>query len=113
MSTPDSLKPNWPLVLAPLAWAVQMAANYALEPVSCHQDTRMYFWLISTVALLLAAASAWKSWVSYRSVQHADPTDREARTEQFLGISGIGLGALSALVIFAQMMPTFFFVPCQ
>jgi hypothetical protein len=113
MSTPDSLRANWPLYVAPLAWAVQMGANYALEPVSCHQMTRLYLWGISLVALAIAAASAWKGWSMYARVRRAEPADRDAESEQFLGVSSLGLGALCSLVIFAQMVPTFFLHPCQ
>src|SRR6476661_1403348 len=100
MSTPDSLRANWPLYVAPLAWAAQMGANYALEPVSCHQMTRLYFWIVSLLALMLSSASAWKGWTTYQGVRGAASADRDASAEQFLGAAALGLGTLCAVVIF-------------
>jgi hypothetical protein len=99
--------------LAPIAWAVQMAANYALGPVSCHQQTRLYFWAISLIGIAASAFTGWKGWTAWESVRHASPADRDADSEKFVAIAAVGLGALCCLLIFAQMIPTFFFHPCQ
>ncbi len=113
MSTPDSSKADLALYVPPIAWAAQLGANYALEPVSCHQDTRMYMWTVSALALFACAFAAWKGWTVWQQFRRAEPADRDASSVEFLALSGLTLSSLFGLVIIAQAIPTFFFVPCQ
>jgi hypothetical protein len=96
-----------------LAWAVQLGANFALNPVTCHQETRVYLWIVSVCTFLAAGFAAWKSWTIWQTTRQAEPADRDEQNVGFLAMTSLGLSALCMLVIFAQSMPTFFFGPCQ
>ena len=71
--------------------------------------------LVALATLLLAAGAGLVAHRQWRGAGREDPGDlggREGRTRALAAI-GVGMSALSALVIIAQWLPQLFIQPCQ
>jgi hypothetical protein len=99
----------------PVAWAMQLQANYALVPHAC--KTGQTRWLhLSTIFFLLlalcAVAAARHAWKASKRTLPASGDSAEARSS-FMGRLGVLNSGLFALVIIAQAIPILFFDPCE
>src|SRR3954468_21063468 len=94
----------WGWIAPPVWWLTQFEARYAVLPWAEKHGQR---WLVSGVGVAaLAGALALLGW----SVQ----AYRRGRGEQpaaFLRAGGVGLAALSALLVLGQLLPDLFLGP--
>jgi hypothetical protein len=99
-----------------LARAMQLQANYALVSHACHSGDLRWVHLTSAAFLarspLTATAVGWSDWRKSKHKSPASGETAEARSS-FMGLLGMLINALFALVIIAQWIPVLFFNPCQ
>lgn len=104
---------QWTGVLAgPVAWGLHMQANYALVPWVCKNGGEVFIHLVTILALLITligAFAAWRGWQAGRE----DESEGELSRTHFMGALGLLTSGLFFVVIVAQEIPSFFFLPCQ
>jgi len=105
----------WPaLFVAPIAFAVNLAASYPLVPWSCAHQQSIVLHATEIVFLLIAlygASHGWRLWQAHRNARGSDAGDR-ASQEQFLGIIGTLASAIFSLAILAQWFTAFVVPAC-
>jgi hypothetical protein len=89
----------WTGVLTgPTVWLISFLANFALAPWICVWNSKLSLYVVSLGALAIAAAAgllSWREWVLL-------PADSSRARSMALG--GMGLSALSLLVIVGQII---------
>jgi hypothetical protein len=112
----QSLGILWSGVLAaPVAFLLNLEINYALVPWACATGKTFTIHIASAATLILACVGWWLAWQSWRSFNLAWPDGAQgvAPRARFLAAWGFLMSALFALVIIAQIIPTFMLGPCQ
>jgi hypothetical protein len=103
------------LVLAPVAFLINLEVAYALVPAACSSRNELLVHLTHFVCLLLALGgllTAWRSWQAAGATWPGAQGDPPARS-RFMAGTGILLSAMFVLVIVAQWIPSFILDPCQ
>jgi len=103
------------VLLAPIAFLLNLEVAYALVPVACSAKTRLLVHVVHLVCLLLAVfggVTAWGRWAEGGRTWPGDAGDLVARSRFMAGL-GLLLSAMFALVIVAQWIPSFVLSPCQ
>lgn len=112
---PTSTFAQWYGVLAgPIAWAMQLQANYSLVTHACRTGNMTWLYASSGFFALLALSALAVSWVDWRKAKSQSPPSREpaeARSS-FMGFLGALTSSLFTLLIIAQAIPVFVFDPC-
>jgi len=103
------------VLLAPIVWATQMEINYLLVPYACMSGHRVALYLVTLVALVVAATGGFVAWRNWQEAGGELPDDAgDARTRsRFMGVLGLLTSAMFFLVILAQGIPDFILHPCQ
>ena len=113
---PTHIFAQWFGVLGgPIAWAMQLQANYALVPPACQNGDLKRVHMVSAICLLLTVGAlvvARGSWAKTKNKTPGSREPAEARSA-FMGLLGMLISLLFALVIIAQWMPVLFFNPCE
>jgi hypothetical protein len=103
------------LLLAPATFFAHLQGAYVLVPRACRYHADVWLHVVGVASVVVAALGtlvAWRVW---------DATGRHATTEtggplpraRFLGVTGLGVGALLTLILVAQWVAAFFISPCQ
>jgi len=106
------------VVLGPLAVLLDLQIKYLLVQVWACKSPAASFWVLHGVAftmLLVALAGGALALKEWHRAGREDPGDlggREGRTRVNAAM-GLGLSALSAVLIVAMWMPHFIIGPCQ
>lgn len=112
------VRPRWlGMALAPLAWILQVSANYALTPWLCRWGAGPRLQQGITLAALIAAgvgiALCWSEWRRHGggSLLRAggDLVDRP----RFMALAGLLFGALLWVLILMQGIPPFVVPSCE
>ncbi|MDQ3819194.1 MAG: hypothetical protein M3362_16170, partial [Acidobacteriota bacterium] len=95
------------VLLAPFVWSTQMEVNYLLVPYACMTGHRVVLYLVTLVALILAAAGGLISWRNWQEAGREMPDDAgDARTRsRFMALLGLLTSAMFFVVILAQGIP--------
>jgi hypothetical protein len=107
---------TWAGVLGgPLAWFASQQVSYVLVPWACHGGPLVAIHLVNLGALLLTAGAGALAWHEWRRAdpELSDELGPPEGRQRFLGLVGLTLAALFALVIIAQTTGAFFFGPCE
>ena len=88
------------IFLPPIAWFANLEANFALAPLACGSHGKITLLLVSLIAFIVAITAGLVAW-----------TNRDE--DQRLGLGGAMIGALCAIVIAAQSIPTFVLEGCE
>jgi hypothetical protein len=103
------------VLLAPLAWFLDLQISYAGVKWACAHDARFVLLLVPAATLTVIALSAWLSWSSWRQLQgNANLTG--ARMEDrsyFLALVGLGSSAVFALLVLTSLAPRYWLSPCE
>ena len=104
----------WSAMLAgPVAWAFNQGAGYAFVKPACLGEDTPVLWLITAVALLIAATGGYTAWRFRRTFHsHSDTSDAGDRN-RFLATVALALNALIVLLIFTAAIPQFVLSPCE
>jgi hypothetical protein len=103
------------VLLAPAAVLAGLQLAYQYVPHDCRAHSTALGHLIHGGALLLCLAGAFIAWSEWQRhggewpEEEAGPMGRS----RLLGAVGVLISLLSALVVVAQWLPTFFLSPCQ
>jgi hypothetical protein len=103
------------LLLAPVAFLVNLEVAYALVPTACASRHELPLHLVHFVCLLLTlfglvtARRCWKATGATWPGEAGDPLSRS----RFMAGMGLLGSALFVLVILAQWIPSFMLDPCQ
>lgn len=103
------------LLLAPIAFLIDLEVAYALVPPACSSRNALPVHLVHLACLLLALyglSTAWRSWKLTGATwpgQQGDPLSRS----RFMAAIGLLVSAMFALVIVAIWIPSFILDPCQ
>lgn len=103
----------WTALLgAPLAWFVQLQANYTLVRVACATGHRWPLYAVSFAFLGAAAAAGALGLRFHRETGVGGDPEAIQRT-RFMGLVGAMVSGLFFLLIAAQAIPLFIFDPCE
>jgi hypothetical protein len=103
------------VILAPLAFLVDLGAAYALVPRACLGRNELPVHLSHLVCLAVAlfgAATAWRCWRATGSTWSGEEGDPLARSRFMAGL-GLLMSSLFVVVIIAMWIPSFILDPCQ
>ncbi len=104
------------LLLPPLAWTLQLAVMYAVQPWQClHPAGIAVSDPISVLAALTALAGGVVAWVGRRAsiAPASHPAEQESRSRaRFMSTLGVALCVLFLLAIIAQWIPNHLLNPC-
>jgi uncharacterized protein YacL len=102
------------LLLAPVAFLVNLELGYALVRHACRTDSLLAVHAVHLGCLLLALVGVL---IAYRTRRSADELvsagDERAVRTRFMGGLGVTVGLLFAFVILSQWVPGFVLSPCQ
>ena len=90
----------------PIIWLFQFEINYALVPFACANALRWPIYMVTLIALALAAGCGLMSWRT-RAANDAPEYIR------FMGLGGAVLATGFSLVIIAQGIAGIVLEPCQ
>lgn len=103
------------LLTAPAAFLFSLQANYTLTQKLCPRGPMLVLHLVTILFLLGAAGGgflAWRNWQRAGLIWPGEAANKHVRT-RFLAALGLAFSALCAFIIIAQLIPQFFFNPCQ
>jgi hypothetical protein len=106
----------WPgILLAPLVTLLNLSLTYALVLPSCASQTR---WMLHGVSMVSFAVTVLSALAGLRALRmESQERSEDAGTApmrlHFLAQLAVLLGALSALVILAQWVPSWVLPPCS
>lgn len=96
----------------PTWWLVHLGGSYWLVPRVCEWGTKLPLHAL-TLAMLLLCGRAWLSGVQVlRGARLADPDDRSAQRDVFIGWAGIWLSILFGAVVLYEGIPALILDPC-
>jgi archaellum biogenesis protein FlaJ (TadC family) len=103
------------IVLPILAFILQQQASFLLTPFVCHTGNRAVLYVVSVVALLIAAAGGFIARSAFRSVPERPPEelDRTSARRRFMALAGMLTSVLFCLVVIAMAIPGFVHRPCD
>jgi hypothetical protein len=103
------------LLLAPVAFLIDLEVAYALVPTACSTRTRLPVHLVHVTCLLLALFGALTAWRCWRATGAAWPGEAGGPLARSRFMAGVGMlvSGLFALVIIAMWIPSFLLDPCQ
>jgi hypothetical protein len=96
----------------PAAWALHQQIGYMLVPVSCHSRTLLVP-IVTVLAVALALAGGYFSWMPWRAAEDAETTSNAMRTHRFLAQLSALFAVLFAFAILLQGAATLFLNGCQ
>jgi len=108
---------RWRTLLAaiaagPVAWAMQLEANYVMSYVACEQRHTWMLYLSGAVAIAIAA---WGAVVSRRAGNGraaAGPGDGDDNVTGFMAGAGVVVSLFFLLVIVSTEIPVLLVPPC-
>jgi hypothetical protein len=103
------------LLLAPVAFLINLESAYALVPTACSSRTVLPVHLVHLACLLLTLyglLTAWRCWKAAGGTWSGAAGDPLARSRFMAGV-GLLVSGMFVLVIVAQWIPSFVLDPCQ
>jgi len=103
------------LFLAPAAFFTHLQVRYVLVPWACATNGQLWIHVVDVLALaiaLLGAFVARRTWDSAGREEPSEAAGAMPRT-RMMGVMGVGMSLMFALVLLGQWITSFFFSPCQ
>lgn len=103
------------LLLAPLAWFLDLQISYATVKWACAEGRRDVLLLIPAASLMLIALAASMSWRCWRTLRHQGRPDGGEMEDRsyFLAIAGLSMSAVFALLVLTSLVPRYLLNPCE
>jgi hypothetical protein len=96
----------WTGILAPpVAWAIDVQANYALLQYACANRAPWLLWVITALTLLMTLFGAGQAWRGM-AADHS-------RRARFMGLAGLFIAASFFLAILATTVALIALKPCD
>ena len=111
-----SLAAQWAgLLLAPAVFFAHLQGAYVLVPRACRYHADVWLHVLGAAAVLAAAYGTWTAWHVWRRTGPEETTETGGPMPRarFLGVTGLGTGALLTLILLGQWVAVFFISPCQ
>lgn len=120
---PKEIESLWTLFTAPVVWALHFLICYVAAAVYCARTgqfgfdfatLRIALALVTAVALLLIAMSAWLAWRQWGFGVHDPPHDNPTRDDRvhFQGFATLLLSGLSFIAVLYVALPLMFVAEC-
>ena len=103
------------LLLAPAVFFAHLQLGYVLVYRACRYHTTLWVHVVGATAVVLALGgtyTAWHVWTRTGRTMSIEEDGAVARA-RFLGITGLGSGALFVLLLLAQWLTALVLSPCQ
>lgn len=113
---PPGLLAQWTgLLLAPAVFFAHLQLGYVLVYRACRYHASVWLHVLGAASVALAAAGVWTAWRVWTRTGRTTSIEADGAgpRARFLGIAGVGSGALFVLLLLAQWMTAFFLSPCQ
>ena len=103
------------LFLAAAVFFAHLQIRYVLVPWACATNGQLWIHVVDVLALALALLGAFVAWRTWRSAGSEEPSEAAGALPRtrMMGVMGLGMSLMFALVLLGQWMTTFFFSPCQ
>ena len=106
---------RWIGILLPAAaWAIQLQTIYLTSEDGCFYQDFKWNHIVSAAMIVLAVIGGIIAWSQWPAGDY-EATKEEGKPQvrkQFMGIAGVALAVMFAVLIFAQWLPTLTGVPC-
>jgi len=105
----------WPAFLAPLLALLDQSASYAVVDWACGtQNGALVSWVhfIFLATTIIVTLPAWADALKYRTTAEPNDAGEAGGRVRLMSVVAALSGALSALVILALWVPTWFLSPC-
>ena len=101
--------------LAPAAFFVHLQLTYVLVPWACVRRGEPMIHLAGALSVVLAVIGALVAWRTWQRAGRADPGEGGGAMPRtrLLGVLGLGMSLMFALLLIGQWMTAFFLSPCQ
>ncbi len=101
--------------LAPAVFFAHLQLTYVLVPWACVRDGELWIHLAGALSIALAALGAFVAWRTWQRAGREDPGEAGGALPRtrLLGVLGLGLSLMFALLLLGQWMTAFFFSACQ
>jgi hypothetical protein len=98
-----------------LVWLAYLQISYALSPGACNAGDKTALMVVTVIALLAVAGTGFFAWRSWQEAGAHAATEEGGATgrSRFMGIAGLGLSALFALVVLSNVVPIIFLGACD
>ena len=97
---------DWICVLAgPLAWFIAHVASWMLAPGAHETAGLAGLYAVDAAALVISVAAGLAAAARLRGLGRVAPVDRAAQRARFLAASGLGLSAISILLMIGLVLP--------
>lgn len=99
----------------PMVWLIYLQVSYALVPSACLAQNKIALVIALIAALIVTVAIALVAWRSWREVG-ADAIAEDTRVidrSRFMALSGLGIAALSVLLVLASAIPIIILGACD
>jgi hypothetical protein len=99
----------------PIIWLGFLQVNYALAQPACVYDNKSSLAIMTVIALFGTVAAAYVAWRTWEHAGGGAATDagNAAGRSRFMGLTGMGVSALSILLVLASAIPIIFLAPCD
>jgi hypothetical protein len=103
------------ILAAPLAWAGDLTASYAIVKWACITQNEAPLRIIALAALLVALAGGGVAWISLTHTSPNSPTDggRPRQRARFMAQLGLASSAFFAVTIVAGTIPQWVLHACD
>ena len=103
------------LLFAPAVFFLHLQFAYAIVEWSCRHDNSFWIHASGVASVVLAALGTLVAWRVWRREGGDDPGEGHGISPRarFLGVAGLGLGALLTLILVAQWVAAFVVSPCE
>jgi hypothetical protein len=103
------------IIVSPLVWFINLEANFAIAPLACTKNGKLWLYIVSAVSLILTVIGATISFTQLQSSErNAVGVRIPFRSRRHaMALAGIGLSVLFFLVTVAQAIPNLMLRGCE
>lgn len=101
--------------LAPAAFFAHLQIRYVLVPWACATNGHVWIHVVDVLALAVALVGAFVGWRTWERAGREKPSEAGGAVPRtrMMGVMGVGMSLMFALVLLGQWVTNFFFSPCQ
>jgi len=99
----------------PLAWFLNLEANFALAPLACGGHTKLPLYLVSGLTALLSLAAGSMAFQQWLAPEPKVPREQAPALaiRRRMALAGVSISGFALLVILAQVIPNVLLGGCE
>lgn len=103
------------LFLAAATFFAHLQVRYVLVPWACATNGQLWIHVVDVVAIALALLGAFVAWRTWQRAGREEPSEAGGAIPRtrMMGVMGLGMSLMFALLLLGQWVTNFFFSPCQ